>query len=82
MNLCSPTVKISPLTEALEQICLYARSARRVLGDLHYLTVHETENKKTKNRSSCEKHHTYPRTNNKTKANSSRTIFKFYPHIG
>ena len=55
-------MKISPLTEALEQICLYARIASRGLGDLHYLSVHETENKKTKSRSSCEKHHTYPRT--------------------
>ena len=35
---------------------------KRGLGDLHYLSVHETENKKTKSRSSCEKHHTYPRT--------------------
>ena len=67
-QLSSPTVKISPLTEALEQICLYARIATRGSGDLHYLSVHETENKKTKNRSSCEKHHTYNIHEQTTKA--------------
>ena len=30
-RLISPTVKISPLTEALEQICLYARIAKKRL---------------------------------------------------